>query len=105
MRPLARRGTVSGPMPLPVALTAAYLGVNVAITAWLLREEARGRVPPTWVTVASRTTRYGPALLGLLYLVTIAGDWPFVLLVAAFFIGAFWLLDGLLNYPSRPPKR
>ena len=92
-------------MPLPVALATTYLAINLAIMAWLVREEARGHVPATPVILVSRTVRYGPPLVGLLYLFTIAGDWPFVLFVAGFFLGAFWLLDGLLNYPSRPPKR
>lgn len=92
-------------MPLPVILSASYLAINLAIMAWLLREEAHGRVPSPSVRVLSTALRYGPPLAGLVYLFTIAGDWPFVLFVAGFFIGAFWLLDGLLNYPSRPPKR
>lgn len=92
-------------MPLPVTLTIGYLGINLAIMIWLVREEAHDRVVPYSVRVASRTLRYGPPLLGALYLVTVAGDWPFVLFVGAFFAVAFWLLDGLLNYPTQPPKR
>ncbi|MGZ8562823.1 MAG: hypothetical protein ACXWWU_04305 [Candidatus Limnocylindria bacterium] len=91
-------------MPLPVALAATYFAVNLAITIWLVREETRGRAAPGWLVATSRTLRFGPPLIGLLYLVTRAGDWPFVLFVAAFFASAFWLLDGLLNYPTRPPK-
>lgn len=91
-------------MPLPVTLAATYLLVNLAVTIWLVREETGGRVPPGWAIVLSRTLRYGPPFAGVLYLVTRAGDWPFVLFVAAFFAGAVWLLDGLLNYPTRPPK-
>jgi hypothetical protein len=93
------------PMALPVTLTATYFAINLAITIWIAREEVRGRVAPTWLARLSRVLRWGPPLLGLFYLVTIAGDWPFVLFVAAFFAGAFWLLDGLLNYPTQPPKR
>lgn len=92
-------------MPLPVTLTVAYLGINLAIMVWLVREETHGHAVPFKVRVLSRTLRYGPPLLGVLYLVTVAGDWPFVLFVGAFFAGAFWLLDGLLNYPTQPPKR
>ncbi len=91
-------------MPLPVTLTLTYLAVNLVITIWIVREETGGRSPAGWVVALSRTLRYGPPLAGLVYLVTRAGDWPFVLFVAAFFAGAFWLLDGLLNYPTRPPK-
>jgi hypothetical protein len=92
-------------MPLPVILAATYFVINLAITIWIAREEVRDHVAPTWLVRTSRVLRWGPPVLGLFYLVTIAGDWPFVLFVAAFFAGAFWLLDGLLNYPTRPPKR
>jgi hypothetical protein len=91
-------------MPLPVTLAATYFAVNLVVTIWVVREEAGGRVPSAWLVAISRTFRYGPPLAGLMYLVTRAGDWPFVLFVAAFFATAFWLLDGLLNYPTRPPK-
>lgn len=91
-------------MPLPVTLAATYLAVNLVLTVWIVREETAGREPATWLVALSRTLRYGPPLAGLIYLVTRAGDWPFVLFVATFFAGAFWLLDGLLNYPTRPPK-
>ena len=91
-------------MPLPVTLAATYFAVNLVITIWIVREETGGRMPSGWLVGTSRTLRYGPPLIGLLYLVTRAGDWPFVLFVATFFAGAFWLLDGLLNYPTRPPK-
>jgi hypothetical protein len=92
-------------MPAPVILATAYLVINLAIEVWLARAQARERVLPAWVIGVARTLRYGPPLAGLLYLVTIAGDWPFVVFVAAFFAGGFWMLDGLLNYPNRPPKR
>ena len=91
-------------MPLPVALASAYLAMNLAFTVWLVRAEARGQRLPTAVIMLAMTLRYGPPLLGLLYLITIAADWPFFLFVAFFFVTAFWLLDGLLNYPPRPPK-
>ena len=92
-------------MPLPVVLATTYLAINLAFTVWLAREETQGRTPASWVTVLARTLRYGPPLLGALYLVTIAEDWPFVLFVALFFAGAFWLLNGAVNYPTRPPKK
>jgi len=91
-------------MPLPVTLAATYFAVNLAITIWLVREETGGRAPTEWLVALSRTLRYGPPLAGLGYLVTRAGDWPFFLFVAFFFATAWWLLDGLLNYPTRPPK-
>ena len=91
-------------MPLPVTLAATYFAVNLVITIWIVREETRDRVPPEWLVTLSRTLRYAPPLAGLIYLVTRAGDWPFVLFVVFFFATAFYLLDGLLNYPTRPPK-
>lgn len=91
-------------MPLPVTLAATYFAVNLVITIWIVREETGGRLTPEWLVALSRTLRYGPPLAGLMYLVTRAGDWPFVLFVVVFFATAFWLLDGLLNYPTRPPK-
>ena len=91
-------------MPLPVTLASAYLAINLALVVWLARAEARGQSLPRSVTTLAMSLRYGPPLLGLLYLITIAADWPFFLFVAFFFATAFWLLDGLLNYPPRPPK-
>ena len=91
-------------MPLPVLLAATYLVVNFALTVWLAREEAHARLVPEWVLAGSAVLRYGPPFIGLLYLVTRAGDWPFVLFVAAFFTMAAWLLNGLLSYPTRPRK-
>ena len=91
-------------MPLPVTIAATYLAVNLALTVWIVREETSGRPPPGWMTGASMLVRYVPPLLGAMYLVTRAGDWPFVLFVLFFFSVAFFLLDGLLNYPTRPPR-
>ena len=85
-------------MPLPIALTLAYLAVNLALTVWLERERAAGRRPSRRLTIISNALRYGPPLAGAIYLVAIAGDWPFILFVLAFFAGAFWLMDGLLAY-------
>ncbi|HSK93891.1 MAG TPA: hypothetical protein VLA76_07535 [Candidatus Angelobacter sp.] len=92
-------------MPLPVTLAATYLVVNFAIMVWLVREETRGRMPGGWTLAGARLLRYGPALLGFFYLVTIAGDWPFVLFVGAFFAGAFWLLIGFLDEASRQHRK
>ena len=91
-------------MSLPVAVALIYLAVNLAITIWIVREEEHGRTLRSGITLLSRVLRYGPALLGLGYLVTIAGDWPFFLFVVVFFGVAFLLLNGLLSIPSRPPK-
>ena len=91
-------------MPLPVALAATYLLVNLALTVWIVREETNGREPSDWLAGGSLLLRYVPPLLGAMYLVTRAGDWPFVLFVLFFFSLAFFLLNGLLNYPTRPPK-
>jgi hypothetical protein len=90
-------------MPTPVLLAASYLIVNLAITVWMVREEARGNAPAPGLALLGRLLRYGPPLLGLLYLVTIAGDWPFFLFVVAFFLLGFYLLDRGLNFP--PPPR
>jgi hypothetical protein len=79
--------------------------VNFAITVWIVREETNGRTPSGWLGVGSLLLRYVPPLLGAMYLVTRAGDWPFVLFVLFFFSVAFFLLNGLLNYPTRPPKK
>lgn len=91
-------------MPLPVALAATYLVINLALTVWIVREETNGRTPSERLVAASVLLRYLPPLFGAMYLVTRAGDWPFVLFVLFFFSLAFFLLDGLLNYPTRPPK-
>ena len=92
-------------MPAPVLLATSYLAINFAFVVWIANEESHDRPIPVRLLVFARTLRYGPPLAGLLYLVTISGDWPFFLLVVAFFVAAFWMLDGLLNYPTRPPKR
>ncbi len=94
-------------MPLPVALAAAYLAVNFSIMVWLERERAQGRVPTGRVAFLAHALRYGPPLLGVLYLVTIAGDWVFFLFVLAFFAAGFWMLNGLLAYtePRRGSER
>lgn len=91
-------------MPLYVALAVIYFVINFAIMVWLARAEVTGRTVSAALVWLYRVLRYGPPLVGLLYLVTIAGDWPFVLFVGGFFAGAFWLLDGLLSYPTRPRK-
>lgn len=90
-------------MPLPITLAVAYLAVNFAIMVWLEVELSRGRFHAGRVGVLSHVLRYGPPLLGVLYLVTIAGDWMFFLFVLAFFGAGFWMLNGLLAYTE--PRR
>lgn len=98
------RGVRFAPMqPLPIVLVAAYLAVNFAFVVWIAREETAGRAVPGRVLVIGRILRYVPALIGLAYLVTIAGDWPFFLFVVGFFTFGFYLLDRGLNFP--PPPR
>jgi hypothetical protein len=96
-----------GHMTLPIALAITYLAINLAIMIWFERERAHGRAPARAAVVSSRILRYGPPLLGALYLVVIAGDWAFVIFVGAFFAAAFWLMDGLLAYqsPTRGSER
>ena len=89
-------------MTLPIALAGTYLAINIAIMIWFERERAQGREPARFAVIGSRVLRYGPPLVGAAYLVAIAGDWPFLLFVGAFFAGAFWLLDGLLAYTTPP---
>lgn len=87
-------------MPLPIALTVVYLAVNLALLYWLERERAEGRPPAPRVAGLSLALRFGPPLVGLGYLVTIAGDWLFFVVVIAFFGSAFWLMDGALGYTT-----
>jgi len=89
-------------MPLPITLAVAYLAVNFAIMLWLERERAHDRHPARNVAVLATGLRYGPPLVGLVYLVTIAGDWVFFLFVIGFFAAAFWMLDGVLGYTTPP---
>ena len=91
-------------MPAAVVLTVAYLAIGFVSIVWIARAEARGRPVSARAAIVARSVVYGPPLLGLGYLVTIARDWPFFLLVVAFFVIAFLLLSGLLNTPSRPPR-
>ena len=92
-------------MLLAVLLAITYLLVNLAIVVWLAREEAHDRVPPPSVRTLAGALRYGPPSLGMIYLVTRAGDWPFFLFVVFFFTLAFWMLDRSLNFPERPPPK
>ena len=94
-------------MTLPIALALTYLAINLAIMIWFERERAHGRAPTRAAAISSRILRYGPPVLGAVYLVAIAGDWPFVIFVGAFFAVAFWQLDGLLadQGPSRGNER
>jgi hypothetical protein len=92
-------------MPAPVVFALGYLVVNFALMVWLVREETAGRLAPPAMAILAPFLRYGPPLAGLLYLVTIAGDWPFFLFVLIFFSIAFGLLNGLLSTPIRPPRK
>ena len=89
---------------LPIALAATYLGINLGFVVWIAREEVRGITPAPWLLVVARVLRYVPPLIGLLYLVTIAGDWPFFLFVVGFFTFAFFLLDRSIGFPSQPKR-
>jgi hypothetical protein len=90
---------------LPVILAAGYLVINFWLVVWIARDEARGTASARWLVLIGRMLRYVPPLLGLLYLVTIAGDWPFFLFVVGFFTFGFFLLDRSVGFPSQPPKR
>jgi hypothetical protein len=90
-------------MPLPLTLAFGYLAVNFTIMVWLEFERASGRVPTGRVAALSHALRYGPPLLGVLYLVTIAGDWVFFLFVLGFFAAGSWMLNGLLAFTE--PRR
>jgi hypothetical protein len=92
--------TLSDAMPLPVTLTVAYLTLNLTLMVLLELERSQGRPPSPRMSVLAGALRFGPPLLGLLYLVTIAGDWLFLGFVAAFFAIGFWLMDGLLAYTN-----
>jgi hypothetical protein len=89
-------------MNVPIALTLAYLAINVPMMLWLERERADGRGVSREVSALAIVLRYGPPLVGLIYLEVIAGDWLFLFFVAAFFAAAFWLMDGLLAYTAPP---
>jgi hypothetical protein len=90
---------------LPVSLAATYLAINLAFVVRIAREEVRGVTPAPWLLLIARILRYLPPLIGLLYLVTIAGDWPFFLFVVGFLTFGFFLLDRSIGFPSQPPKR
>jgi len=89
-------------MNLPIALTIAYLAINLAMMLWLERERSSGRRPSRGVSGLSNALRFGPPLLGVIYLELIAGDWLFLVFVAAFFAASFWLMDGLLAVTTPP---
>ncbi|MCC6619131.1 MAG: hypothetical protein IT341_08870 [Chloroflexi bacterium] len=90
-------------MPAPIALTLAYLAVNLALTAWIERERAAARsVPPTLATVAG-VARWGPPAAGAIYLLIIANDWAFIGFVAFFFGVGAWLMNGMLAYTNDRP--
>jgi hypothetical protein len=87
-------------MPMPVLIALAYLATNLVVTIWLERERAHGRRPSDRVALFAGALRYGPPLLGAIYLVAIARDWLFFGFVIAFFAIAFWLMNGLLAYTN-----
>lgn len=89
---------------LPILLPLAYLAINFGLVVWIARGEMRGQAPSE-VVVVGRILRYGPPLIGLGYLVTIAGDWPFFLFVIGFFAFALFLLDRGIGFPHQPRKR
>ena len=89
-------------MNVPIALTLVYLATNVALMLWLERERTHGRSPSRGVSALSNALRFGPPLVGVIYLEMIAGDWLFLVFVAAFFAASFWLMDGLLAYTAPP---
>ena len=89
-------------MNVPIALTLAYLAINLPMMLWLERERDHGRSPSQGVSTLAFVLRYGPPLLGVIYLEMIAGDWLFLVFVGAFFAAGFWLLDGLLAYTAPP---
>jgi hypothetical protein len=85
-------------MPLPVTLAVAYLALNLAVMIWLERERSHGRPPTVAVTAFALALRLGPPVVGVLYLITIAGDWLFFGFVLVFFAASFWLMNGLLAF-------
>ena len=100
---LRRRIVVPYPtMSMPVLLAASYLAVNLPLMIWLEVSRACGRPLGGRLSTTVVALRYGPPLLGALYLVTIAGDWFFVLFVLGFFAGAAFLMDGLFS--TIPPS-
>jgi hypothetical protein len=85
-------------MPLPVTLAVAYLALNLAVMIWLERERSTGRQPAFAVSALALALRFGPPVAGMLYLVTIAGDWLFFGFVLAFLAASFWMMSGLLAF-------
>lgn len=99
-------------MPLPVALALTYLAVNVAMMVWVERRRIAATpvdegltAPSDRVLIVANVLRYGPPLLGLLYLVTIAGDWMFFVFVVVFFAASFWMMDGVLAHTTTTPSK
>jgi hypothetical protein len=90
-------------MPTPIALTLAYFATNLVLMVWLEYEHAHGRAVSGSVRILSAALRYGPPLAGAIYLVVLSGDWLFVGFVIGFFIGAGWLMNGMLAYTDTRP--
>lgn len=90
-------------MTTALALTIAYLAINLALMIWVERERA-GQREVTWQAgLVVSTLRYGPPIAGAIYLVVLSGDWQFVLLILGFFAISGWLMTGLLAYSN--PRR
>lgn len=97
-----------------IGLTIAYLAINLGLMIWVERERARERQVPWQIDTLAGVLRYGPPLAGVIYLLTISGDWAFALFVFGFFALSAYLMNGLLAYTSsgadgrddhRPPRR
>jgi hypothetical protein len=86
-----------------LVLTIAYLAINLALIVWIERERAHEREISWQLGLLAATLRYAPPLAGVIYLLTISGDWVFALFVVAFFGIAAWLMNGLLAYTNFGP--
>ncbi len=92
-------------MSTALALTLGYLAINLVLMVWLERERANER-EVSWQAVALVAgLRYGPPVVGALYLLTISGDWLFAVFVLGFFAIAAWLMTGLLAYTNTGPDQ
>lgn len=83
-----------------IGLTVAYLVVNLGLMIWVERERAHDREIPWQIDTIVGALRYGPPVVGVIYLLTISGDWAFALFVFGFFALSAYLLNGLLAYTS-----
>jgi hypothetical protein len=92
-------------MTTALALTFAYLAINLGLMIWVERERAHERELAWQVGVAVAALRYAPPIACAIYLVVLSGDWQFVLLVLGFFAISGWLMTGLLAYSNPRPDR